>query len=304
MAKVSFQASIADTGKTARFYVVRQGDTKFANATLSAFETYNAANYTTTKYMVAMSEIGSLAYFSGTFPAWVAAGTIVDIVAKFDTVVGTPAVGDRVAAQGTYYFDGVDIYPMVHGNIVRINGALTDGTPAAGNRPALSLTSLSIAQGFQVQGGVTFAGAGAPFILLDSDDLSAVSVKAAFENVYVIDGNIDELLEMTAGTGASRAFSEAALANAPVPGDIVGPGASPCTLTITDDGTALGTPVADADVWLTSDAAGTNTVAGTLQTDSAGEVTFLLDPGVTYYVWAQKDGAMSISGTAYVAVAD
>ncbi|MEW6495375.1 MAG: hypothetical protein AB1589_23085 [Cyanobacteriota bacterium] len=48
------------------------------------------------------------------------------------------------------------------------------------------------------------------------------------------------------------------------------------------------TPIADADVWVTTDAAGANTIASG-QTNSFGWVVFYLDDG-TYYVWRQKDG--------------
>lgn len=79
-----------------------------------------------------------------------------------------------------------------------------------------------------------------------------------------------------------------------------GSGADAVTMTITEGGN----PVADADVWITNDAAGANVVAGTLQTNSSGEVTFMLDAGDTYYLWMQKDGVNSILGESFVAVAD
>ena len=64
------------------------------------------------------------------------------------------------------------------------------------------------------------------------------------------------------------------------------------------------TPIADADVWISTDAAGTNVIAGTLQTNASGNVTFMLDAGETYYTWFQKDGVNSIQGDDFVAVAD
>jgi hypothetical protein len=57
-------------------------------------------------------------------------------------------------------------------------------------------------------------------------------------------------------------------------------------------------------VWITNDAAGLNVVAGTLQTNSLGSVTFMLDAGVTYYRFAQKDGIMFLNPSPFVAVAD
>lgn len=77
-------------------------------------------------------------------------------------------------------------------------------------------------------------------------------------------------------------------------------GADLCTLTIN----VGASPLADADVWITTDSAGTNVVAGTKQTNSLGQVSFLLDEGITYFLWMQKDGYNPILGDSFVAVAD
>jgi len=60
-------------------------------------------------------------------------------------------------------------------------------------------------------------------------------------------------------------------------------------------------PVADADVWITTDAAGANIIAGTKQSNAQGKVTFYLDPG-TYYVFAQKDGWDGLLGSVLTVV--
>lgn len=83
-------------------------------------------------------------------------------------------------------------------------------------------------------------------------------------------------------------------------GGPVGSGADLCTLRIVVDGSA----VPDADVWISSDAGGETIVAGTLQTNSSGEVQFLLDDGETYYLWMQKDGINPIIGFEFEAEAD
>lgn len=82
----------------------------------------------------------------------------------------------------------------------------------------------------------------------------------------------------------------------------IGSGASTVTLTITEDDNV--TPIADADVWVTSTASIDAVVAGTSQTDSNGQVAFLLDDGATYFLWCQKDGITSIQGESFVASAD
>ena len=84
-------------------------------------------------------------------------------------------------------------------------------------------------------------------------------------------------------------------------GDVLrGTGADEVTITVLIGGA----PVPDADVWITSDAAGDVVVAGTLQTDSGGHAAFLLDAGSTYFLWVQKDSINSISGESFVAIAD
>ena len=83
---------------------------------------------------------------------------------------------------------------------------------------------------------------------------------------------------------------------------VAGVGADQVTITILDPATLF--PVATADVWITSDQAGLNVIAGTIQTDGAGKALFLLDDGVTYYLWMQKEGQKSIRGDEFQAQAD
>lgn len=81
-----------------------------------------------------------------------------------------------------------------------------------------------------------------------------------------------------------------------------GAGSSQCTLHFQD---SVGAAIADGDVWITTTTSPTaNVVAGTLQTNSSGNVTFLLDTGSTYYKWFEKDGYASVQGVSFVAVAD
>lgn len=95
-------------------------------------------------------------------------------------------------------------------------------------------------------------------------------------------GNVvSDLVEESGGT---YRLTEAALAQGP-PGGAAIAGAITVPLTITDEGSD---PVANANVWVTTDQAGTNLVcSGT--TDDSGQETFYLDEG-TYYVWAEKSG--------------
>ena len=84
-------------------------------------------------------------------------------------------------------------------------------------------------------------------------------------------------------------------------GGATGSGADTVTLTLEESDS---TPIADVDVWISTDEAGANVVAGTKQTNSSGEVTFQLDAGTTYYRWAQKDGINFTNPSSFVAAAD
>jgi hypothetical protein len=66
-----------------------------------------------------------------------------------------------------------------------------------------------------------------------------------------------------------------------------GSGAITFTYTVYDAADGV-TPVADVDVWITSDIGGTNIIASG-KTDQNGEVVTYLDAG-TVYVWRQKTG--------------
>lgn len=67
--------------------------------------------------------------------------------------------------------------------------------------------------------------------------------------------------------------------------DNSGSGGVSWTITI-NDGT---NPIDNVGVWITTDEDGDNTVAGTLYTNSAGQVTLMFDAG-SYYCWKEKGG--------------
>lgn len=94
----------------------------------------------------------------------------------------------------------------------------------------------------------------------------------------IADGVWDEAIAGHAGAGSTgEALSDA---------NCMGVGAITFTYTLTSD--VDGSPIADADVWVTSDIAGLFTIASG-RTDQFGKVIFYLDAG-TVYVWRQKTG--------------
>lgn len=103
----------------------------------------------------------------------------------------------------------------------------------------------------------------------------------------------------SSGLGSATRKASGGIDSADAPADSpVGPGSSPNTVRVLVDGT----PVADADVWLTTDADGEDVYAGTLQTQSNGTATFMCDADNVYYLWAQKDGINAIQGEEFTAV--
>ena len=65
----------------------------------------------------------------------------------------------------------------------------------------------------------------------------------------------------------------------------LGAGAITWTYNLVD---ALGAAIGNAQIWVTTDAAGTIVIASDI-TDAFGNATFYLDPG-TYYIWGEKPG--------------
>ncbi len=104
------------------------------------------------------------------------------------------------------------------------------------------------------------------------------------------------------GTGEIEIVGDAEASGSGGGGGTIGSGADAVTITWTNSTT--GFPVADADVWITSDATGADVVAGTLQTNSQGKVLFLLDAGITYFLWMQKNNVNPIVARSFVAEAD
>ena len=98
----------------------------------------------------------------------------------------------------------------------------------------------------------------------------------------VADSLLNELIENDAGVAR---YTANALEQGPTGGVVIGSGAIEWDVEIL----ISGSPVDGAEVWVTTDVAGANVVAGTLVTNGSGIVTFMLDAG-TYYVWTQKGG--------------
>ena len=99
----------------------------------------------------------------------------------------------------------------------------------------------------------------------------------------------------------AASFTEHLRAEIDAPVDATSAGSDIVTITINDGG---GLPIGSTEVWITTDIAGDNVVAGTLTTNDLGQAVFMLDAGSTYYRWAKKVGYNFTNPTVFVAVSD
>lgn len=210
---------------------------------------------------------------------------------------------------------------------IRLLSSNASDTAAAWSVDWIDEQQIGPAQVFDNAGQTTAMPANVEFIFGQSTDQSALGLNAmglAYTNgggrmpsqVKGIDANAITAASIATDAitaakiapdaiGASELAADAVTkiaAGVASSGGLRGSGASSVTCTFTNTTTGLAVP--DADVWITSDAAGTAVVAGTLQTNSSGQAVFLLDAGTTYYFWGQKDGVNSVRGTSFVAAAD
>lgn len=131
-----------------------------------------------------------------------------------------------------------------------------------------------------------------PFIYSPNTPLEPLSIQ---DTQTVLDR-----LGTPAGASISADIAEVLAASGGGSG-AAGSGADSVTLTIND---AVGNPIANCECWITSDVGGTTVVAGTLTTNDAGQVTFMLEGGVAYYLWRHKAGMTLANPQAFTAVAD
>lgn len=213
--------------------------------------------------------VGSVTGAVGSVTAPVTAGTVTDKSGYALSAAGAQAIWDRltsalttVGSVGKLLVDRLD---ATVGS--RLAGTSYTAPPTAAQIRAeidASSTKLDVAVGTRL--------AGASYTAPDNAGVGAIR------------GSTDALATMLEPDGAGYRYTAGALSRAP--SGAAGAGALSYTYTVyRPDGS---TPVSGAEVWVSTDPAGSNVVAGTLSTDAFGRVTFLLDPG-TYYVWRQHE---------------
>lgn len=117
--------------------------------------------------------------------------------------------------------------------------------------------------------------------------LAAAAITPIHADMRLINGNPPEPLGYEPAKESSVQSVLEAVDGLEGPGSPTGPGGIPVVLPFTVNNE----PVDGASVWITTDAEGTNQIAGVIYTDTFGNTkpAFTLEPGI-FYVWVQKAG--------------
>jgi hypothetical protein len=247
-------------------------------ATVGQYERPESSTVTYTVECRTYAAATGAAVNADTTPTLTATGTVTGSLAANLSSATNPATG---VYRWTYTVNSTDAIEQIRFDV----------------SASISTTTFTLSAYTQVADFVaaTFTTADRALLAATATEANATTNKntvlAAIPSASTIATQVDTTLSGTHGSGAWTGG-----------GTVVGTGADRCTQTFVNSDTGL--PVADADLWITSDAAGDNVVAGTLQSNSSGQATFLLDAGTVYYFWAQKDGVNPILGERFTAEAD
>jgi len=222
----------------------------------STFGAPSSASWT--DYDIAMAEVATATgIYRASMPA-VAAGAYGWVVRR--QAGASPAVADIAVGSGT----------------IRWTGTAEEAVPAAVN--------------VTMSAGVALGGRLAEVTDLPSQPLDATATQAAAAAAIgaydpPTKAELDAgLLALVGADGDTLETLSDQLDGIPTTG-AAGAGAIAHTITV-DDGV---NPLDGAEVWISTDEAGANVVAGTLSTDALGQVTFMLDAG-SYWMHVQLAG--------------
>lgn len=156
------------------------------------------------------------------------------------------------------------------------SGAKASYIRSGGTAVSFSLSDLAAADSAYSSGGMKeVSSANAPGIYrLDVPNAAYAAGAAAVHVSLTFDSTLAEGLTVELRNPVSN----------------VGSGAIEYTVLVQNSGL---TPIAGAEVWLSTDSAGTNVIAGALSTDASGLATFYVDAG-SYYLWVSAE---SYTGT-------
>lgn len=208
----------------------------------------------------------------------------------------TTYTGNTPQTGNSYARLGAPVGASVSSDIAAI-AAMTDDIGVAG----AGLTAVPVPANLDVAVSTRLA-AGA-YTAPDNVGIAAIGAAVDTE-VAAIKTNTDKVGTAMELDGAVYRFTTNALEQAPGGGGgPVGPGATSYPVTVTE--ADLITPIDGVAVWVTTDVAGTNTIAGTLYTDALGRINgtvgFMLNAG-SYYLWRERSGWNFLNPVAFTVV--
>jgi hypothetical protein len=198
----------------------------------------------------------------------------------FHTRIDGGVAGDSAAAVANAVWDELIADHVAGGSFGVKNQKVVPSETL--NDYKASVAALALEASLTAMKGATFSGV--------TDSLEAIRNRGDISWITggggsaedIADAVWDELQNTHVGAGSFGKYLDTEVSG--VGG--VGSGALSCTWTQKDDGDQ---PMDNVQVWITTDEAGANVVAGTKLTNASGEVTFMLDAG-TYYVWRERGG--------------
>jgi hypothetical protein len=215
------------------------------------------------------------------------------IAAYIDTeVAAIKAKTDNLPSDPADASDIASAFGTVNATLATIAGYIDTEVGAIKAKTDLINTATFWLGAFATNSGSTYAGAVAGSVvkeIADNAGGAALTTDDIAEAMFTYDATA------TYATANAGSVVKQIANNAVGSGGAVGPGSISFTITINDDVSA---PIDGAEVWVSTDSAGSNVIAGTLSTDAMGQVTFLLDAG-SYFLWVSHSGYNRTNPTAF-----
>ena len=183
----------------------------------------------------------------------------------------TLAAGDVLVATGDGAPDNITTLPTVDADFTKRLKVSLSAAEMNGDNVTVIFSDAAGAEWFDLEINLQTTAQ-------QIDDLAATGAAMTLANDAITAAKI-----APDAIGSSELATSAITEIAAAISSTAGSGALVTTITVND---ANAQPIDGVEVWVTSDIAGTTVVAGTLTTNAAGVVTFMLDAG-TYYLWRQ-----------------
>lgn len=217
-----------------------------------------------------------------TFPAGATLASTTNITAGTISAVGAGGI-----AAASFAVNAIDSAAIAASAVTELQTGLATATELAAVKAKTDLinTASFWAGAFTIDSTKVYADAIAGSVVKEIADNSsggggaptAADIAAAMFTV-----NTGETYASADANSVVKQIADNAVGS----GSVIGPGSIAFTVALVD---TMTNPLDGAEVWVSTDEAGSNVIAGTLHTDAFGIATFMLDAG-TYYFWVSHSG--------------